>query len=411
MTRLRRLGVLWVLYFVQGLPFGFQATALPVHLRAQGASLTTVGLAGAVALPWLLKPLWAPWVDRYHLPALGRRRTWLLPLQALLACACAAAAWVGNAGLATLLALVAAMNVFAATLDIAVDGLAIDMLRREDLGYANTAQVVGYKLGALTGGGLLLWLVEDPRRTFATMTLLVLAALAVSVAFDEHRATRAVTRARDPAANDTPDQSAPASTREIVARVARALRAPGSGWLLVFIATYKLGESMADVMFKPFLLDAGFTKSQIGAWVGSWGMGFSIVGSLLGGTLASRLSLLPAVGITATLRAVPIAAQWGLTLSTPSAGAVVAVTCAEHLCGGALTTAMFAFMMSRVDRRVGATHFTALAAVEVLGKAPAGWLSGALADSAGYPPVFGIATLLSIAYLGLLWPMRKLEAC
>ena len=90
--RLDRLGILWTLYFVQGLPFGFQATALPVYLRSSGMSLAGVGLATALALPWSLKPLWAPLIDRYGSARLGRRKSWILPLQALLALTCFAAA-------------------------------------------------------------------------------------------------------------------------------------------------------------------------------------------------------------------------------------------------------------------------------------------------------------------------------
>src|SRR5262249_28723833 len=90
----RKLGILWTLYFVQGLPFGFQATALPVYLRAAGLSLASVGLASALALPWSLKILVAPLVDRYGSERFGRRRSWILPLQLGLFGCCAAAALV-----------------------------------------------------------------------------------------------------------------------------------------------------------------------------------------------------------------------------------------------------------------------------------------------------------------------------
>ena len=80
-VRFGRLGILWTLYFVQGLPFGFQATALPVYLRSAGMTLAGVGLATALALPWSLKILWAPLVDRYGSARFGRRRSWILPLQ------------------------------------------------------------------------------------------------------------------------------------------------------------------------------------------------------------------------------------------------------------------------------------------------------------------------------------------
>ena len=124
----KTIALLLALYFVQGLPFGFQAVALPVYLRQQGASLAEIGLVGVLAAPWMLKMLWAPLVDRYHWPRLGRRRSWILPAQAGLALSCAAAAAVGGTNLTLL------------------------------LGLGNAAQVVGFKFGMLTGGGLLVWM-------------------------------------------------------------------------------------------------------------------------------------------------------------------------------------------------------------------------------------------------------------
>jgi MFS family permease len=397
----RELALLWALYFVQGLPFGFQATAVPVLLRERGASLFVVGLSGALALPWLLKPLWSPLVDRFHSPRLGRRKSWLLPMQALLCAAMALAASVADQ-MASLIALVLVMNLFAATLDIAVDGLAIDVLRARDLGHGNAAQVVGYKLGMLTGGGLLLWASGriGLRGLFASMAALVGVVLVATAFFSE--------REREPEQRPTSSAKDDSETLcGVLRRLRSALASRGSAWLLLVVGTYKLGEAMADAMFKPFVLDAGFAKEQIGLWIGTWGMVFSILGSLAGGWAATRLTFVRAVAVTAILRVGPLAGQWWLAAAgAPTATAIIAVTSAEHLFGGALTTTVFALMMSRVDPRVGASHFTVLAAVEVLGKTPGSWLSGLIAQHTGYASLFALATALSVAFLGLMWPAR-----
>ncbi len=403
-STLRKLGILWALYFVQGLPFGFQATALPVYLRDAGVSLTAIGLATALSVPWMLKVFWAPLVDRYSSERLGRRRSWILPMQLGLAAACAIAALVPpTRGLGLVLFLVLLMNFFAATMDIAVDGLAVDLLELPELGKGNIAQVVGYKIGMLTGGGLLVWASGRIgwEGLFFSMSALVLLSFAVTVRYRERYH-------RDPHKPGSP--LIHPKLDEILALLKRSLSVRGGGWLLLFIGTYKLGEYMADTMFKPFLVDAGFGREQIGLWVGTWGMLFSIAGSFAGGYLATKLPLLKALGIAATLRAIPVAGEWWLSLVTPTAERVIAVTCAEHLFGGALTTALFAYMMSRVDRRIGATHYTLLAAVEVWGKVPAGWASGAITDATSYPFIFGLATVLSVAFLALLVPLRRHEA-
>jgi len=385
-----KLGVLGCLYFVQGLPFGFQVTALPVYLRQEGVSLSAIGWVGALSLPWMLKVLWAPLVDRWGSSRLGRRRTWILPAQAILGLCCAAAAMrPEDTGIGGLLALIFLMNLAAATQDIAVDGYAADILAPDELGPGNAAQVVGYKLGMLTGGGLLLWVSEHIGWSglFWTMAALVALVWMVVLWMKEPPVSR--------------DREPPGTVKEVVRATARSLWARTGLWVLVVVGTYKTGESMADVMFKPFLVDAGFTAGDIGLWVGTWGQAFSIVGSLAGGWLALRFTISRALLVVAALRVIPLVGIWALTLFPFGATAVIGVTCAEHLFGGALTTVMFALMMRSVDRRVGATHFTALAALEVLGKSPGAWLSGVLADQAGYGAVFALAALLSLGYVGL----------
>lgn len=401
------------LYLAQGLPFGFQAHGLPSYLRASGVDLPAIGLARALALPWMLKALWAPVVDRYGWDRLGRRRSWILPLQVALALACAAAAATPPArGLAPLLGLVLLMNLCAATQDIAVDGLAIDLLRRGQLGAANAAQVVGYKAGMLIGGGLLVWASAwiGWGGMFGVMGGLVLLGLGAALWIREPpREARGAREDEDPAAAE--EARARSSVAAVLALTWGALRAPGAGWLLLFVGTYKLGESMVDAMFTPFLIDAGFTPADLGRIVGTWGMAASIAGSLAGGWLAHRLSLLGAVGMAALLRAGALGAQCYLAVAgSPSAGAVLGVTLAEHLFGGALTTAMFAFMMSRVRRSVGATHYTLLASVEAAGKSPGALASGVLAKHLGYAGLFALGTALSLGFLLLLLPLRRAGA-
>lgn len=402
--------MLAVLYFVQGLPYGFQLNALPVYLRAEGVSLAGIGMAGALSLPWVFKVIWGPAVDRYGSERFGRRKSWIVPLQLLLALSCLGASFVEpSQGLMVLLTLVFTMNLFASTMDVAVDGLAVDVLKPHELGYGNIAQVVGYKVGILTGGGLLIQL--SPRLgwsgIFVTMAALVLCGLVLTLLAREpgRRAARRDALVEEDSGGD--DVEARQSMGEILLDLGRSLKRPGALWLLLFIGTYKLGESMADSMFKPFLYDAGYTAEQIGLWVGTYGLGFSLLGSFLGGLAASRFGVFRAVAATATLRALAVGGEWWLSLVEPTVERVVLVVTAEQCFGGALTTAIFAFMMSRVDRSIGATHFTFLATVEVAGKLAASWVSGFVAQSLGYSSLFAVATTFAVLFLTLLYPISR----
>ncbi len=390
----RKIGLLAALYFAQGLPFGFQANALGLYLTALGLSMERVSLARALALPWLLKALWAPFVDRLGNERFGRRKSWIVPMQVLLALTCAAAAFVTpKEHLMAFLLLVLLMNLFAATQDVAVDGLAVDVLEPEELGAGNGAQVVGYKIGMAVGGGVLVaasafigW-----RGLFLAMAgLYVLITSGLSI-WKEPPVRRHVA-AVEPGVR--------ATLRQIVGLVRR----PGAWALLLFVGTYKTGETLADAMFGPYLVKVqGLTPETVAGWLGGWGIVGSILGSLAGAALASRASLLRAVFVAAALRAVPLVLQLLLVTGTIEVQAytVVPLAVTEHFFGGVLTTCMFAFMMSQVDRSLGATHFTLLASVEVLGKAPAGLLSGFLVSAVGFGGCFAVAVALSVGFLGL----------
>ncbi|MBU1510288.1 MFS transporter, partial [Myxococcota bacterium] len=141
------------LYLVQGLPFGFFLFTYPLILRAQGLSLTKITFLSVVNLPWLVKFLWAPLVDRYFWPRLGRRTSWILPMQLGLAASLALTGlFAMDLGINGLILCLLVVNFFAATQDIAVDGLAVDQLTPAERGHGNAIQSASYKIGMLGGG-------------------------------------------------------------------------------------------------------------------------------------------------------------------------------------------------------------------------------------------------------------------
>lgn len=386
--RYRRFALLGVLYVVQGLPFGFQTQALGAYLREHDVSLTNIGFATALSTPWLLKIFWAPFVDRHFSARFGRRKSWIVPMQALLALTQIAAAFAPAEGDVTLLlVLVFLMNLFAATMDIAVDGLAVDMLAGNELGTGNAIQVVGYKIGMLTGGGLLVWASAEIGwlGLFLAMGAITLFALGITIISREPSLTR--------------DRPVPTSSAAVVGVLWSWCRSPGAVALLVAVVTYKMADSLVDPMFQPYLVDRGVDTPTIGLWVGTIGMGSSIAGSLAGGLLASRLAITRALVIAGVCRAIPLLLVFLVIVAgLPAVPWAAATTGVEHFFSGMLTTTMFALMMSRTDRSIGATHYTFLATVEVLGKAPLSFASGAIADAVGYEGSFAIAVTLALLW-------------
>ena len=166
--------LLTFLYFIQGLPYGFQTNFLPVVLRKRGISLTKLGFFRLLFLPWLSRGLWAPLVDMY-----GTKHKWLLASILGLVLTCLLGSLGSPDDFVFLCAILLLLNVFAATQDIVVDGIAVAILAADELGGGNTAQVVGYKIGAIFGGGVLVWLMNVVGWTgmFVGLALLYLEAL------------------------------------------------------------------------------------------------------------------------------------------------------------------------------------------------------------------------------------------
>jgi hypothetical protein len=390
----RRLATLFSLYVVQGLPYGFFISVLPLFLREAGWSRTAIGFYSVLGVPWILKPLWAPLVDRFSWPVLGRRKSWILP------CVMASSVLalllglqeprVGGA-IAGLLATVFAINLAAATQDIAVDGLAVDILSEEERGPGNAAQVVGFKVGMLCTGGILLafsarlgWVGICTAMSAIGLLVLVVAAL-----YPESRGHASMVEASP-------------RMRDILQSLVHLASQPGLPVAVLLIATYKMGEAGVDAMYRVFLLDGGLDAPAIGVLCGTWGLAFSLTGSILGGWIGRNRDRMRSLFWTGILRACPLVCIALLPfLEQPlSLSVVYPVTLAEHLFGGMITPVMFAFMMDLCDRKVGATHYTALAAVEVVGKMSVSTVSGLLADRIGYGGLFGVG-----AGISLLWPL------
>ncbi|XP_039110068.1 major facilitator superfamily domain-containing protein 3 isoform X1 [Hyaena hyaena] len=396
------------LYLVQGLPYGLQSGLLPLLLRARGLSLTRVGLAKVLYLPWLFKLVWAPLVDTR-----GSLRAWLtLSTAALgLVCGLLAALPPAEAGQAelpvTVAGLLLLLNLGAAVQDVALDTLAVQLLEPAELGPGNTVQVVAYKLGAVLAGGGLLDLVPTlswPRLFLLLAAVYWLAAALVWAA---------------PALQQLPASQPSERPLRTLHLLQDLLAVPGTPWTAGLVLTYKLGEQGASSLFPLFLLDRGISTPELGLWNGVGAVVCSIVGSSLGGALLARhWQALPLLRSVLRFRLGGLACQTTLLfhLDTPGVrldgstvlrGAALLSLCLQHFLGGLVTTTTFTLMMhctQLAPSALQATHYSLLATLELLGKLFLGSLSGALADSLGSHICFSFFLALSgmpVLYLGL----------
>ncbi|WNG52819.1 MFS transporter [Archangium minus] len=382
-----KIGLLTSLYLSQGLPFGFFTQALPVLLRKQGLSLPAIGLTHLLALPWALKFLWAPVMDRYGSEKLGRRRGYILPLQVLSAALLLGLALPeGTVSVTTLLVAVLLVNLLAATQDVATDGLAVDLLEPKELGWGNGVQVAGYRVGMILGGGLMLILFDALgwRPTLLSLGLLLLVATVPVALFRE------------------PPSPAPRGEHVRMGRwlgesLLYWVRRPGAGTWFTLLVLFKAGEHLATGMLRTFLVDEGLSLSQVGWMLGFVGFTTGLLGALVGGALVNRLGQRRALLVFGTLQAGAVL-LYALAAQGATSLPVLAIVCGvEHLTSGMATAALFTVMMDICRPEHAASDYTVQASLVVLATGGAAAVSGFSAQTLGYAWHFTLAAALCAA--------------
>jgi predicted MFS family arabinose efflux permease len=384
-----KLGLLGSLYFTQGLPFGFFTQALPIMLRKRGSSLGEIGLSSLLALPWALKFLWAPAIDRCSLRGVGPRKSWIVPLQAASAVLLLAVAAAGNApSPSALMSAVLLLNLVAATQDVATDGLAVDLLAPSERGVANGLQVAGYRVGMIAGGGVLLVLFD---RGGSTATFLAMAALTVLASLPV-----VLTREERPRRRETGAGALP-----------HFLRRPGALRLVLLLVTYKAGDAFATAMLRPFLVDLGLGVSDVGWLLGTVGFSAGLAGAMAGGALLNLLGRRLALVGFGALQAAAVVGYAGLAMGTPTLPALYAVCGVEHFTGGMATAALFTSMMDWSSPQAAATDYTVQASAVVIATGLASALAGFSAQAFGYAGHFFLAAAIAVGaplLVALLFP-------
>lgn len=382
---MKKTNLLFSLYFCQGLPGGFLAVALPVMIRESGGSFTLVGFSTLLSLPWLLKFLWAPLADRYFIPSFGRRKTWIIPAQiGMILITLALALHVDERELLLIAILFLVLNLFAATQDIGVDGLAVDILEKIQLGAGNAAQISGFKLGNLFGGGVLLALagVIGWRGDFLIMATCITLAMIFLLFTREQQLY-----IPDPARDKEPGQ---------MADLGDAFKALGLGfWLFLFYA--KFAESLGGALVKPVLVDLGFSREQIGLMDGVIGGIATILGAITAGLSYRHFGLKRTFVFFVILQGVFLG-LFGVATTGPLTFMTAAMlNGVENFAGGGVGVAVFALAMSTCRRSIGATQFTLCQCLYISGAFAAAPIGGITADVLGPMPVMLTSSLMAIS--------------
>jgi PAT family beta-lactamase induction signal transducer AmpG len=386
----RRVAILLGLGFSSGLPLALTGSTLQAWLVSEHVNLALIGAFSLVGLPYTLKMVWSPLMDRFTPPWLGRRRGWIVITQLLLAAVILVLGSVNPGAMPWATAYLALLLAFlSASQDIAIDAYRADVLEDRERGAGAATTVMGYRLAMLTSGAFAFILSDRVpwSRVYAIMALLMAGNTLFAIA------------APEPSEAVTPPGSLKAAVWEPLTSY---FRRSGAVEMLLFIVVFKLGDVITAAMSTPFLLDLGFTRTDVGMVNKLFGLVSTILGTLVGGSIISRIGINRSLWVFGILQAVSNFSFMILAVLGKSYPAMVATVAIENIFSGMGTAGFIAFLMGLCDRKFTATQYALLSSLMAITRVLAGAPTGFMANHFGWVSFFlfsGLASLPGILLL------------
>ncbi len=386
--------------FSSGLPLYLLFNLLPAWLRSEHVDLKTIGLFALIQFPYTWKFIWSPFLDRYALPVLGRRRGWMVLTQlGLLAVIAAMGGFSPSTELSAIVWCATLLAILGATQDIVLDAYRRELLSDSELGLGNAVHVNAYRIAGLVPGSLSLILADflPWDIVFIATALFMLPGIAMTLLIKEpHLAI------------------APRTLREAVVEPFREF-INRQGWrsaltILAFLLFYKLGDSMCTALATPFYLDMGFSKSDIGLIAKNAGLWPSVIGGILGGLWMVKIGINRALWLFGVVQLLAIFGfAWLASIGHHAEiGALertqlALVISLEALGVGLGTVAFVAFIARTTHPAYTATQFALFTSLMAMPRTFANAATGWLVESMGWTGFFLLCAVLAIPGMLLLF--------
>ncbi len=392
----RRLRAVLLLGFSSGLPLALCGATLQAWMAAEGVSIKTIGLLTLVGIPYTWKFVWAPFMDRFVMPFLGRRRVWMLVTQLILAGLILLMGSLSVRERPLLVALTAlALAFVSASQDIVIDAYRTDVMPAAERGLGAGLTVLGSRLAMLSSGAMALMLasVWGWPATYGLMAALMGVGLYATLS------------APEPALQSVH----PLTLRDAVVLPLQEFLARPQAWaFLGLIVLYKLGDAFAGSLTTAFLIQGvGFGIAEVGAVNKGVGLFATIGGAILGGGLMVRWGLYRSLLWFGVLQGVSALSFVWLAGAGHRFELMVLAVFLENLTSGMGTAAFTALLMALCNTRFSATQFALLSALSAMGRVYVGPLSGILVASLGWPLFFLFAVVAAFPGIWLVWRQRQ----
>ena len=413
--------------FSCGVPFLLTLTILDLWLKDYGVSNTVIGLFTIIHWPFMMKFLWAPFIDRLNFPylskKLGRRRGWAIASQILL--------FVGIMGMATadpgcnLVRLVVCASIVAfadGCQDMSLYAYQWDKAKKSTLGPIAGVVLFGYKVGMFFSKSTTLYLAYyfGWNKAYALMAFSVFLCTFLILHIKEPRTEKASNEKQIKNMLKTYEENDNSKfdfVRVMRATIFECLVCPfkifmkRNNWkiLIAIVVLFRAGDIMAQKMAKPFYVDMGFTMLEIANVVQVFGTIAALIGGIFGGYFVKTTGVKSAMLYGAIAHALSCFAYLAISIAGHNIHLLYFTVFIENITGGAMGAAFIAFLYSMCDKKYCATQYALLWAFYDFGGTIYRMMSGFLADTLGWTNFFLLLPVLFLPSIVLLSQLQKSE--
>lgn len=412
---------IFFLGFASGLPLPLTGATLDAVLNQAGVTKTAIGLFALISIPYSLKFLWSPVIDRLPVPfltkLLGRRRSWMVLTQISLMISITMLGFSSPAQNITLTALLALWVAFSsASQDTVIDAYRIESLDSSQQGAGASASTTGYIISMkLIGGAMAFWLSDliGWHYVYAIMgAIMVLGIVAIIIAGEPtplHKESSEGSTATDPLHNSQDNNLKDFLKNGVLAPFMDFVKTPDCWLVVAFVIFYKFADAFSGKMLTPFLQDTGFSNSQIAFYLKSFGLGATLMGTFLGGMLVYKLGIYRALLVGSFLQIVSCLMLVMLAYAGNNQLALAAVVAVDNLNAGMGTAAFVAYLSGLCNVRYTATQYALLSSLSVTGRTFLSAASGWFAQTLGWHKFFLFCSTMALPGIFLLLFLIKLQ--
>ena len=397
--------IIFVLGFASGFPLLLTGSTFKLWLTQEAIDIKTIGMMSLVALASSFKFVWAPLLDRYYIPFLGRRKTWMLFTQIGLAFGLFMMSQLSpTTSLFNLALWAVVVATLSATQDIAIDAYRRELLSIEEIGLGSSMSTYGYRVAMWIAGGVLVSFVADNSADavhkltwsqFYFIAAIIFVALSFITLF----------------LPEPQDISPPKTLLKAVIEPFIDFFKKDSAWLiLLFIFLFKLGDQISGSLLTPFYKSMGYANSEIGWVTKTCGLLSTFAGLFVGGITLLKFGIKRCLLSFGILQALSTASFALVTFTGPVIWSLATVVIFEDFSSGMGTAAFIAFMSSITNEKYTATQFALLSGLAVIGRTLFSGYAGYMQEFLGWAGFFYVGALMAIPGLIMLYLISRTTA-